>query len=223
MRWTIEIRENSAPFSSPSLISAGKTKNSKWPISLSRLLEISSLVYLQREPPPSRGRSLRRLASRRRRRRYAWSERIKPHFGYSSPRLSFLSEVESRGEGDYAAEIPEKSERDLSAPFSLPSQNERFLPRRGGGGSRTCKLRPREAAIWFLARTFITGDLCCSGATLADGYKLITLVSRPASRSPFSFFLPIPRECLETRVYAWILPNRYGFLLDSQSYHGKPG
>lgn len=81
------------------------------------------------------------------------SERIKPHFGYSSPRLSFLSEVESRGEGDvcadYAAEIPEKSERDLSAPFSLPSQNERFLPRRGGGGggSRTCKLRPREAAI----------------------------------------------------------------------------
>lgn len=64
-------------------------------------------------------------------------------------RLSFLSEVESRGEGDYAAEIPEKSERDLSAPFSLPSQNERFLPRRGGGGggSRTCKLRPREAAI----------------------------------------------------------------------------
>lgn len=150
-------------------------------------------------------------------------ERIKPHFGYSSPRLSFLSEVESRGEGDYAAEIPEKSERDLSAPFSLPSQNERFLPRRGGGGSRTCKLRPREAAIWFLARTFITGDLCCSGATLADGYKLITLVSRPASRSPFSFFLPIPRECLETRVYAWILPNRYGFLHDSQSYHGKPG
>lgn len=79
------------------------------------------------------------------------SERIKPHFGYSSPRLSFLSEVESRGEGDvcadYAAEIPEKSERDLSAPFSLLSQNERFLPRRGGGGSRTCKLRPREAAI----------------------------------------------------------------------------
>lgn len=75
------------------------------------------------------------------------SERIKPHFGYSSPRLSFLSEVESRGEGDYAAEIPEKSERDLSAPFSLPSQNERFLLRRGGGGSRTCKLRPREAAI----------------------------------------------------------------------------
>lgn len=28
-RWTIEIRENSAPFSSPSLISAGKSKNSK--------------------------------------------------------------------------------------------------------------------------------------------------------------------------------------------------
>lgn len=227
MRWTIEIRENSAPFSSPSLISAGKSKNSKWPISLSRLFEISSLVYLQREPPTSRGRSLRRLASRRRRRRYAWrgasgSSRIS-----DTLRLSFLSEVESRGEGDvcadYAAEIPEKSERDLSAPFSLPSQNERFLPRRGGGGSRTCKLRPREAAIWFLARTFITGDLCCSGATLADGYKLITLVSRPASRSPFSFFLPIPRECLETRVYAWILPNRYGFLHDSQSYHGKPG
>lgn len=169
-----------------------------------------------------------RLETKKKEVRVKGSERIKPHFGYSSPRLSFLSEVESRGEGDvcadYAAEIPEKSERDLSAPFSLPSQNERFLPRRGGGGgSRTCKLRPREAAIWFLARTFITGDLCCSGATLADGYKLITLVSRPASRSPFSFFLPIPRECLETRVYAWILPNRYGFLHDSQSYHGKPG
>lgn len=92
-----------------------------------------------------------RLETKKKEVRVNGSERIKPHFGYSSPRLSFLSEVESRGEGDvcadYAAEIPEKSERDLSAPFSLPSQNERFLPRRGGGGSRTCKLRPREAAI----------------------------------------------------------------------------
>lgn len=175
--------------------------------------------------PPSRGRSLRRLASRRRRRRYAWrgasgSSRIS-----DTLRRAFRSYPRSRAEGKgTSARITRPRFLRNLREISLPSQNERFLPRRGGGGgSRTCKLRPREAAIWFLARTFITGDLCCSGATLADGYKLITLVSRPPSRSPFSFFLPIPRECLETRVYAWILPNRYGFLLDSQSYHGKPG
>lgn len=171
------------------------------PISLLRDLLPGLLITARTSSLESREA---RLETKKKEVRVKGSERIKPHFGYSSPRLSFLSEIESRGEGDvcadYAAEIPEKSERDLSAPFSLPSQNERFLPRRGGGGSRTCKLRPREAAIWFLARTFITGDLCCSGATLADGYKLITLVSRPASRSSFSFFLPILRECLETRA-----------------------